>query len=143
MGLARYIAAVFCAIGLRSTPKFSTAVERGRYGEDVAAWALRRGGFKVLARNWRSAAGEVDFICRHGRDLVFVEVKTRGQDSWIEPREAVNVQKQSRIAGAAQLYVQQLKLRDVPVRFDIVEVRVEPGTRPAFEIISNAYAARR
>ena len=46
-------------------------------------------------------------------------------------------------AGAAQLYVQQLKLRDVPVRFDIVEVRVEPGTRPAFEIISNAYAARR
>ena len=54
------------------------AFRRGHGAEGLAACWLRLKGYRILARNWRSAAGEIDLIARRGATLVIVEVKQRG-----------------------------------------------------------------
>lgn len=48
----------------------------GRRGEELAVRHLRGRGLTILARNLRTAAGEIDLIAADGRAIVFVEVKT-------------------------------------------------------------------
>jgi len=55
----------------------------GRWGEEEAARFLCRLGMKIVERNLRTPVGEIDLIARHGRLLVFVEVKTRRSDAFI------------------------------------------------------------
>jgi putative endonuclease len=59
--------------------------ELGLLGERFAADHFARMGFRVLARNVRTGAGEIDLIAFDGRTLAFVEVKTRLVRSWREP----------------------------------------------------------
>ena len=49
----------------------------GQAGEDLAAAFLTAKGLRVVKKNFRCRAGEIDLICRAGEFLVFVEVKTR------------------------------------------------------------------
>ncbi len=49
----------------------------GSSGERLAAGWLEARGFRVLARNWRCAYGELDLIAEEAGELVFIEVKTR------------------------------------------------------------------
>ncbi len=51
--------------------------QRGRWGEQRAAEALERAGFRIVARNWRCAEGEVDLVAEREGALYFVEVRTR------------------------------------------------------------------
>ena len=53
------------------------AFRRGHGAERRAAWWLRLKGYRVLAINWRSVAGEIDLIARRGGTLAFIEVKQR------------------------------------------------------------------
>jgi putative endonuclease len=48
----------------------------GLLGEELAAEHLQRRGFQLLARNVRTAAGEIDVIASNGGTIAFVEVKT-------------------------------------------------------------------
>ena len=45
--------------------------------EKLAAETLRKAGYRILQSNYRCPAGEIDLIARHGKYLVFVEVKYR------------------------------------------------------------------
>ncbi len=54
-----------------------SAERRGRRAESLAALALTLKGYRILARNVRLPAGEIDLIAGKGRLLVFVEVKAR------------------------------------------------------------------
>ncbi|WEG07355.1 YraN family protein [Microbacterium horticulturae] len=71
--------------------------ELGRAGENRAVAHLTARGFDVLDRNWRASDGEVDVVARAGRELVFVEVKTRRTDLFGDPLEAVGARKRARI----------------------------------------------
>ena len=62
----------------------------GQTGEDLAAAFLTEKGMRVVERNFRCAAGEIDLICRSGELLIFVEVKTRSGTVFGTPGEAVN-----------------------------------------------------
>ncbi len=54
----------------------ATPAEVGRIGEELAAQHLQRRGARLLARNVRTRAGEIDIVAFDGRTLMFVEVKT-------------------------------------------------------------------
>src|ERR1700744_3852688 len=54
-------------------------LELGRRGEEAAFFYLRRLGYIVVARSWRSgkAPGDLDLVAWDAAALCFVEVKTR------------------------------------------------------------------
>jgi putative endonuclease len=61
----------------KSTRDRRQAERRGHFAERTAGWWLQLCGFRILARHWRCAAGEIDLIVKRRRQLVFVEVKYR------------------------------------------------------------------
>ena len=94
----------------------------GSEGEQTACDFLRAKGWKILDRNVRRGRGEIDIIARRRGIIAFVEVKRRSSTAYGQPAEAVNLQKQARIAQAAALYIQENDLDDANIRFDIIEI---------------------
>jgi putative endonuclease len=112
----------------------------GVRGEKLAARYLRRHGFKVLYRNFRGRqGGEIDLVCRDRDTLVFVEVKTRTNEDFGRPIEAVNRQKQRRISLGGLAWLRLLGDPDILFRFDVVEVVIAEGSAPRLELIRNAF----
>lgn len=93
----------------------------GRRGEEMAAQLLREKGYHIVERNWRDANLEVDIIARTKTDIVFVEVKTRSDDTLMRPEEAVDWQKQRNLTLAAQHYIQKKRI-SLNIRFDVVSI---------------------
>ena len=100
------------------------------YGERVAAAFLRRHGYRVLYRNYRTVRGEIDLICRCGELLVFVEVRTRSSEEFGRPAESIDAAKQESVRQAARSYLGLLRREDLRYRFDAVEVVLKPGQIP-------------
>ena len=116
----------------------------GRYGEKVAAAWLRAHRCKILARNFRNGrrgrrTGEVDIIAREQRLLLFVEVKTRHESSKIRPLAAVDKAKQQLIERGANDWLRRLGTRQLPWRFDVIEVYVAEGKPPRVNRVRDAF----
>jgi putative endonuclease len=94
----------------------------GSRGEEAAERWLRRRGLEIVARGFRARCGEIDLIARDGSDVVFVEVKTRTNDAFGRPSEAVNAQKRRRIARVASAFLVRSGWTERACRFDVVEV---------------------
>ena len=77
---------------------------------------------KVLARNYRCRAGEIDVIAEDRGTVVFVEVKERSGESHGRAVEAVTLEKRRRILRAAHVYAAKHSLADRPCRFDVVAI---------------------
>ena len=74
----------------------------GRLGEALCAWRLRLSGWRILARDVRTAAGEIDLIARRGTMLAFIEVKARSDAAATEP---LGAQQRHRIVRAAAAWL--------------------------------------
>ncbi|MFA5785605.1 MAG: YraN family protein [Actinomycetota bacterium] len=100
----------------------------GRKGEDLAVEAFREAGLRVLERNWRCRAGEIDLIAEDGRGttLVVCEVKTRRGEGFGRPAEAVTVRKQARLRLLASVFLSTQSRYWETVRFDVVAVSFGP-----------------
>ncbi len=91
-------------------------------GELVAAALLRLKGYRILARNSRLSAGEIDIIAKRGRTLAFVEVKTRPDDAGAA--EALLPRQRRRLErAAAQWLGRRPAFAEHRLRFDVVLVR--------------------
>lgn len=110
----------------------------GRDGERVAEQFLKQKGFKIVERNYRCAAGELDLIALDRRVVVFVEVKTRTGLGYGTPLEAVAYRKQQKMIQAAQYFLSEKGLHQRDARFDVVGV-TWPGREPVVEHIENAF----
>ena len=112
----------------------------GDYGEKVAADFLRSKGCRILARNFKAPrGGEVDIIARDGKLLLFVEVKTRHISAKIRPLDAVDKAKQTLIERGANAWLKQLGTRNLPWRFDVIEVWLEEGEKPRINHVRDAF----
>ena len=113
----------------------------GERGEQVAARYLRRQGYKILVRRFRTHNGEIDIVARHKDTLVFIEVKTRATEEFGTPGEAVTREKQHHITKVALDYLRLLHHPQIIYRFDIVEVVMTSADRSPTDIrlIQNAF----
>lgn len=112
----------------------------GDFGENVAADFLRSKGCRILARNFKAPrGGEVDIIARDGKLLLFVEVKTRHISAKIRPLDAVDKPKQALIERGANAWLKQLGTRNLPWRFDVIEVWLEEGRKPEVNHVRDAF----
>lgn len=128
----------------RSTrsPNNPSHLMTGMRGEDAAYFHLRRLGYTIVARRWRSAKlrGDIDLIGWDGEWLCFIEVKTRSSRSFQPAEVAVDLEKQTMLRWMAQEYVRHLENPDqIPTRFDVVSVYF-PGGKPEFEVFRGAFA---
>lgn len=95
----------------------------GNAAEERACRHLQAAGFTIAGRNFRSPGGEIDIVARKGDLLVFVEVRSRGDDGIERPEESVTPAKRRRIVAAARRY-----LSTVPpsswreARFDVIAI---------------------
>ena len=112
--------------------------ELGDAGEDLAAQALKKQGYKILERNYTNPLGEIDLIARHQGYLVFVEVKTRRSLRFGPPQESVTPAKQAKLRKLAEYYMKQKRLGEVEMRFDVVAITLTSDT-PFIEIIKHAF----
>jgi len=112
----------------------------GDYGEKVAVDFLLATRHKVLATNYRGPRrGEVDIVARDGKLLLFVEVKTRRVGAKVRGLDAVGPDKQRLIERGANAWLKSLGTRDIPWRFDVIEVSVEEGKPPRVNHVRDAF----
>jgi putative endonuclease len=102
----------------------------GRLGEDAAFFHLRRKGYTVVARSWKSLRhrGDLDLIAWEGETLCFVEVKTRTSREVATAEAAVDKEKRRVIRRLASDYLRSTSRP--PVRFDIVSVYLDREGAP-------------
>jgi putative endonuclease len=108
-------------------PKKVAAFESGISAESRAAAMLLVKGYRILARRFRTPAGEIDIVEKRRTALVFVEVKTRAR--YEDAVEAVTEQQRRRIVRAAECWLaQRPQDGEGDVRFDVVIIT--PGRLP-------------
>ncbi|GIW70886.1 MAG: hypothetical protein KatS3mg102_0428 [Planctomycetota bacterium] len=115
----------------------------GRAGEEAAARFLQARGLRVLERNLRTAAGELDLVCEAAEGtLVFVEVKARGPERSLEEAlAAVTPARQRRLARAALAYMAERFGCERGARFDVVAVgRGEDGALTVLAHLEHAFS---
>jgi putative endonuclease len=106
--------------------KRMAAEKRGHAAEFRAEIALRLKGWRILARRWKCASGEIDLIARRGDLVAMVEVKARR--TLHEAMDAVTPSAQRRIMNAAALWhSRQRDASRLSIRFDIMAVPPFPG----------------
>jgi putative endonuclease len=126
----------------KTLPPEETAahLRTGRRGEEEAYFYLRRRGYTIIARNFRSPhhRGEIDLVGWDGGILCVIEVKTRTTRD-VKPAEAaVDRAKRKHLVLVARDF-----LRLMPPcswRFDVLAIYYEHGpNQPVFELFQNAF----
>ncbi len=112
--------------------------DTGKSGEQYAAEYLMTQGYVVRDVNWRSGHYELDIVAYHQGMLVVVEVKTRTNDRFIRPEEAVTRKKCRRVIDAADAYIHHYDLH-CDVRFDIIALISNGDGSYAIDHIPDAF----
>jgi len=109
----------------------------GEEGEALAVRFLKKKGYRIIQRNYRTPIGEIDIIARDKETVVFVEVKTRESMRYGLPFESIGLKKRQKIVNVAELFLK--RFREVPpCRFDVVSISYKDG-RPRLELIKGAF----
>jgi putative endonuclease len=113
----------------RGSPQHLVTGERG---ELEALFYLRKMGYTVVARRWKTVRvrGDVDLIGWDGEWLCFVEVKTRSRQDWADAVSAVDDEKRQMLRRMARAYMRSFPERlrtEIPVRFDVASVYLLPS----------------
>ena len=123
--------------GSRSRSRF------GRESEAAATAFLEKKGYRILQRNFRCRAGEIDIIAEHRDAVVFVEVKARSGGAFGPPLAALTPQKQRKLVSVAKNFLAAKKVQNRTCRFDVVAVAGKPD-RPdlwKIELFQDAFRA--
>ncbi|HLJ28999.1 MAG TPA: YraN family protein [Candidatus Angelobacter sp.] len=113
----------------------------GSRGEEEAYFYLRRQGYVMIARNYRTARShsELDMVGWEGETLCFVEVKTRSSRGFLPAESAVDYDKRRDLSRVAREFLRQVPGRP-PCRFDVVSVYLEPGRKADIVLFKNAFS---
>ncbi len=97
--------------------------DAGAEGEDAALAYLQRCGLKLLQRNYRCKAGEIDLVMLDSKVLALIEVRYRSAVAFGGAAASVTRQKQQRLINAAQfLILTRADLRRYSMRFDVLAI---------------------
>ncbi len=100
----------------------TTKKEIGAEGEDLAVRTLKKSGYRIIQKNYRTKFGEIDIVAEHKDCLVFVEVKRRSTGIYGMSFDAVGIRKKRHIIRTAQCYLKEFKCENRKTRFDVVGI---------------------
>jgi len=99
----------------------------GGWGEDAAEKYLKKKGYIIVERNFRCKLGEIDIIAMDGAELVFIEVKTRQNQNYGLPCEAINAAKIRHLKRTAVYYTTVYSDDHQDARLDVIEILTKEG----------------
>ena len=113
----------------------------GVRGEEEAYFYLRRQGYVIIARNYRTprSRSELDIVAWDGDTLCFIEVKTRTSHSYRPAEMAVDYDKQCDLSRVARAFMRKISGQP-SIRFDVLSVYLEPGLPPDIVLFKNAFS---
>lgn len=109
----------------------------GNIGEDIAVNFLKKANYIILNRNWRYQKAEIDIIAKHNNNLIIVEVKTRSNNYFTNPEDAINAKKIKLLALAAEAYLLKMNL-DLEIQFDVISI-IKNKTITEIKHMQNAF----
>lgn len=80
---------------------------------------------RIIKRNYKAKIGEIDIIAIDKKEVVFIEVKTRVNNKYGYPIEAVDYKKQQKIKNVCKCFINQYKIKNFRIRFDVIEVYIK------------------
>ncbi len=110
--------------------------ESGNIGEKIAVSLLEKFNYKILDKNFRTKFGEIDIIAQDKDALVFVEVKTRFNEKFGKPEEAVNERKLQTIRKVAEYYLIKNPSNFKKLRIEVVAIELEKNKIKSAKIIT-------
>jgi putative endonuclease len=110
----------------------------GEKGESIAVRYLKKKGYKILEKNYRTKLGEIDIIAKDKGTIVFVEVKSRRSWQFGSPKGAVTPAKQRKISKVALYYLKTNDRSNARARFDVVTITATRD-KSKIEIVKNAF----
>jgi putative endonuclease len=115
-------------------------MQRGAAAEELAAQYLQVRGLKILARNLRCKAGELDLVCLDGGVLAIVEVRQRGSAEFGGALASVTWTKQRKITRAAQFFLRREKQwKNLALRFDVLAIEGLPDGAHRIDWVKDAF----
>ncbi|MCL2355425.1 MAG: YraN family protein [Oscillospiraceae bacterium] len=98
--------------------------ETGNLGEEEAVKYLLKDDYEIIQRNFNSNFGEIDIIAKDNKknEIVFIEVKTRSNQRYGNPAEAVDYYKKKHFIKTVEYFIHINKLENRFIRIDIMEV---------------------
>jgi putative endonuclease len=110
-------------IGKKQGKLLSDSALLGRWGQKQCEKFFKVKGCKTLTKNFSCRTGEIDLIMAAADGtVIFVEVKTRKNENYVDAEAAVTPAKKQRMRKAANLFIKTHKLDNLPLRFDVVIV---------------------
>lgn len=97
-------------------------------GEDIAEEFLKKKGYKIILRNFKTKYSEIDSIVKKDNCLIFVEVRTRIGDKFGLPEETIKKEKKNRLIKAAQAFAAFNNWKG-PFRVDAVCIVLDKGKK--------------
>lgn len=98
----------------------------GDFAERLAANRLEQEGCRVIERNVRVKAGEIDLVAEDGNDVVFVEVRARRAAPGLAA-ESIDDPKLDRMWRCAMQYCERESVDPARARIDLVSVDLDAG----------------
>lgn len=113
----------------------------GKLGEEIAEAYLKSLKYRIVERNWRCRAGEMDIVAEHMETLIFIEVRTRRPSGrYGLAKESIDQRKQRKIREVAQYYLHRHHKYEQSLRFDVITVELKNDKlEPQIEHIQGAF----
>ncbi|MFZ2145937.1 MAG: YraN family protein [Sedimentisphaerales bacterium] len=112
----------------------------GRWGERRCQGFLKRKGLKTLTRNFSCNAGEIDLIMVDtDRTIVFVEVRSRADESFSSVESSITFAKKAKLLRTARYFLATNDIDNRPFRFDVVTIVLGPKGTPRIRYYKNAF----
>ena len=92
----------------------------GTWGETYACNYLQIAGYKLLGRNYHSRYGEIDLIMYKDQTLVFVEVKTRTNNSFGPAEGSITNHKLKALQDTIAVYLEENDAGSYPWQLDLI-----------------------
>ncbi len=111
----------------------------GKKGESLAHSFLKRQGYRIIEKNFKTRLGELDIIADDNGCISFIEVRSRSDAKFGLAGESIDRRKQNRISKTALAYIKARQLEDKECRFDIVCIDGIDSAFPKISLIKNAF----
>ena len=91
----------------------------GNLGEDIACKFILNKGYEIVERNFYCRQGEIDIIAKDNEFLVFIEVKTRKNENYGRPIDAITFYKKKHFINSIEYYLYKNRIKNIPIRIGV------------------------